>query len=205
MKKVDLRKELRHLYKPSAREVVLIDVPEMNFLMVDGAGGPNNSQHFQEAVQALYGVSYTLKFMIRKEKAVDYPVMALEGLWWTGDTVEFRLENKDAWKWRLMIMQPEWVTGGLAAEAVEQVGKKKELPALSRVRFAALHEGLSAQILYIGPYAEEGPTIARIHDYIRGNGYELAGKHHEIYLGDPRRTAPERLKTVLRQPVRKSR
>jgi len=203
MSKVDLKKDLTHLYNPSAKEVSVVDVPTMNFLMVDGSGDPNVSLEYQQAMEALFSLSYALKFRVKKSNGVDYAVMPLEGLWWTDDPSQFSLSNKGIWRWTAMIMQPEYVTGDLFAEALAEVRRKKDLVALDRVRFESYHEGLSAQIMHIGPYAAEEPTIARLHSFIRENGYELSGKHHEIYLSDPRRTAPEKLRTVLRQPVRK--
>ena len=200
MVRVDFKKELKHLYYPSMRQVAIVDVPEMNFLMVDGAGDPNTAQEYKDAVEALYSLSYALKFMTRREKATDYVVMPLEGLWWTGDMSKFSVEDKDAWKWIAMIMQPEYVTKGLVDKALEHV-RNKNLPALSKTRFESLHEGLSAQIMHIGPYSEEDPTIQRLHRHIKENGYKLRGKHHEIYLSDPRKSAPERMKTVIRQPI----
>ncbi len=201
MKKMDLKKELKHLYRPSAKEPSVVDVPPMSFLMVDGAGDPNSSQEYQEAVSALYSVAYSLKFMVKKgEAAVDYGVMPLEAVWWADDA-RFDLEDKDTWLWTAMIMQPEYVTQALFEEALVQVEKKKDPPALSRVRFESFHEGLSAQIMHIGPYAEEEPTVERLHNFIAQGGYQLRGRHHEIYLSDPNRTAPHRLKTVIRQPI----
>ena len=202
MEKIDLKKQLKHLYNPP-KEFVFVDVPEMNFLMIDGKGDPNTSQEYKDAIETLYALSYTLKFMVKKEKMVDYVVMPLEGLWWTESMSEFTTENKDIWKWTSMIMQIEYVTEELFNRAVEQVKAKKNLPALSKVKFKSFHEGLSAQIMYFGPYSDEGPTIQKLHNFIKDNGYELSGKHHEIYLGDPRKTAPEKLKTVIRQPVKK--
>ncbi len=203
MAKIDFKKDLKHLYNPSAKEVVIIDVPQMNFLMVDGAGNPNTSQEFKDAIEALYGISYAIKFMIKKEMAIDYTVMPSEGLWWCDDMAEFNTENKDAWKWTLMIMQPQYVTEVLFNKALEQVEKKKKLPAISRIRFQNLHEGLSAQIMHIGPYSAEAPTIKKLHNFVKANGYGFSGKHHEIYLSDPRRSAPEKMKTVIRQPIKK--
>ena len=200
MEKIDLKKELKHLYNPS-KEIALVDVPEMNFLMIDGAGDPNTSQDYKDAIESLYAVSYTLKFMVKKEKAVDYVVMPLEGLWWTEPMSQFTMENKDMWQWTAMIMQPEYVTEELFNRAVEQVQIKKNLPSLSKIKFKSLYEGLSTQLMYIGPYSAEGPTIEKLHNFIEENGYELRGKHHEVYLSDPRRSAPEKLKTVIRQPV----
>jgi hypothetical protein len=202
MEKIDLRKQWKHLYKPSPKKVEIVDVPQMNFLMIDGRGDPNTSQEFQEAVEALFGVSYAAKFMVKKgETAIDYSVMPLEGLWWMDDMAEFSIERKHEWKWTAMIMQPEYVGADLLQAAMEQVEKKKNPAALSKLRFESYHEGESAQIMHIGPFAEEGLTIEKIHQFIEDNGYALSGKHHEIYLSDFRRAAPEKLKTVIRQPV----
>ncbi len=203
MEKIDFKKRFKKLYNPSAKEVVVADIPEMNLLMVDGIGDPNKAPEFKEAIEALYSVSYTLKFMLKKGKtAVDYVVMPLEGLWWADDISDFKAGKKERWKWTLMIMQPDFVTNDMVKKAIEEVGKKKELAAIAKIRFETLHEGLSAQIMHIGPYSAEAPTIQKIHDYMKENGYTFAGKHHEIYLSDPRQTAPERLKTVIRQPIR---
>jgi len=203
MKKVDLKKDLKHLYNPSAKEVVTVDVPDMNFLMIDGVGDPNTSQDYKDAIEALYALSYSLKFIIKNGKtAIDYGVMPLEGFWWTDDMAKFDVENRDIWKWTAMIMQPEYVSKELFGEALGQVTKKKNPAALSKVRFESFHEGISAQIMHIGPYSAEGPTIERIHGFIKEKGYKLNGKHHEIYLSDPRKTAPEKMKTVIRQAVR---
>ncbi|OGP56179.1 MAG: hypothetical protein A2Y65_06440 [Deltaproteobacteria bacterium RBG_13_52_11] len=203
MKKIDYKKELKHLYTASAKNVEAVEVPQMNFLMIDGEGDPNTSQAFQDAVEALFSVSYTLKFMIKKGKeGIDYGVMPLEGLWWADDMSQFSIENKDNWKWTLMIMQPEYVTGNLVDEAIEQVKKKKSLTALPTIRFEAFSEGKAAQIMHIGPFSEEGPTIQKVHDFIKEMKYKLSKKHHEIYLSDIRKAAPEKLKTIIRQPMK---
>ena len=203
MQKIDLKKEWKHLYKPSSKKIDIVEVPKMTFLMSDGRGDPNTSQEFQAAVEALFGVSYTAKFMIKKsESAVDYAVMPLEGLWWADNMPEFSIERKADWKWTAMIMQPEYVTRDLLQAAMEQVKKKKNPRALSKLRFDSFHEGKAAQIMHIGPFAEEGPTIEKIHKFIFDNGYEITGKHHEIYLSDFRRAAPQNLKTVIRQPFK---
>ena len=200
--KIDFRKELKHLYNSSAKKVEIVDVLMMNFLMIDGSGDPNTAQEYKDSVEALFAIFYALKFMLKKEKGVDYGVLPLEGLWWTDDMIQFSMENKDVWKWTAMIMQPEYVTEGLVNKSLEQVEKKKNPPALPKIKFESFHEGLSAQIMHIGPYSVEGPTIERLHNFIKENGYELKGKHHEIYLSDPRRSAPERMKTIIRQPMR---
>jgi hypothetical protein len=203
MEKIDLRKTLKHLYKPSAKAPETVDVPEMNFLMIDGEGDPNTSETFQDAVGALYAVSYTLKFTFKQgDPPVDWTVMPLEGLWSADDVADFSIDDKSNWKWTLTIVQPEPVTPEAVASAIQQAQKKKDNPALAQVRFEPFREGLSAQIMHIGPYPDEGPTIEKLHEFIRENGHELRGKHHEIYLGDPRRAAPEKLKTIIRQPMR---
>ncbi len=202
MTKIDLKKEYRDFYSASAKQAALVVVPEINFLMVDGMGDPNTAKEYSDAIEALYGVAYTLKFAIKKgPQAIDYGVMPLEGLWWADDMTQFSTGNKDVWKWTSMIMQPEFVTKELVEDAIEAVRKKKQLPALSKLRFESFEEGLSAQVMHIGPYSAEGPTIERLHDFVRTSGHELRGKHHEIYLSDPRKAAPDKMKTIIRQPI----
>ncbi len=203
MKKIDFKKEFGKLYFPSAKDVVVVDVPPMNFAMVDGAGNPNRNPAFQQAIEALYGVSYTLRFGLKKQGVAEYRVGPLESLWWTDASGGFSMDPKEEWKWTSMILQPDVVTRAHFQEAVSQLKEKRNPVALSKVRLERFHEGLSAQVLHIGPYSAEKPTIERIHLFIQENGYKLSGKHHEIYLGDPRRSAPEKLKTVLRQPMRR--
>ncbi len=201
MAKVDLRKEWKELYAPSAKVAGLVTVPPMRFLMIDGQGDPNSSPAYQEALEALYALSYALKFAVKRAEGVDYAVMPLEGLWWAGGPAHFGLDSRETWLWTAMIMQPEYVTQERVEEALAEVRTKKGLAACDLVRFAWLEEGLAAQIMHVGPYAEEAPTIARLHTYIAEQGCVPRDKHHEIYLSDPRRTAPERIKTVIRQPV----
>ena len=202
MKKIDYKKELKHLYKPPVKNVVIVNVPQMNFLMIDGKGDPNSSQTFQDAVESLYALSYGIKFMVKKgELAIDYGVLPLEGLWWTEDMSKFSVECKSDWKWTLMIMQPEFITGEMVAEATEQVRNKKNPVALSSLRFESLTEGKAAQIMHIGPFSEEGPTIQKVHEFIKDKGGQLRAKHHEIYLSDIRKAAPENWKTIIRQPM----
>jgi hypothetical protein len=204
MTKIDLKKDLKHLYNPSKKNFAVVEVPAMNFLMVDGRGDPNTSADYQAAIEALFSLSYTLKFMLKKSGAVDYAVMPLEGLWWVDDVHRGDLwVNKDEWYWTAMMMQPDVVAAEHIAAAIEEVRRKKAPSALDKVRFEQFNEGLAAQILYTGPYADEKPTIDRLHHFIVKSGCQLAGKHHEIYLNDFRRTAPDKLKTVIRQPMRK--
>ena len=195
--------EFKRLYSPSAKACQLVDVPEMRFLMVDGSGDPNTSQDFQEAIQALHSASYTLKFALKKSGGPEFRVMPLEALWWNDVDGSFDMNSKSAWSWTAMIRQPDFVDEATMAEAIRQAGARRELPGLSKMRFERFEEGLSAQVIHVGPYAEERPTIERLHAFIAEQGCEPAGKHHEIYLGDPRRAAPDKLKTVIRQPVRR--
>ncbi|MGW8251360.1 MAG: GyrI-like domain-containing protein [Anaerolineales bacterium] len=208
MEKLDLRKQYRHLYQPSAKVVKVVDVPPMQFAMIDGeiepGHSPGSSPAFQQALEALYGISYTLKFASkqRKENPLDYSVMALEGLWWVEDG-KFDITHPGNWRWTAMIMQPDHISQVMYLEALDQLRRKKPNPALDKMRFETFHEGLSMQIMHVGPYSEEPATIAKMEAFARENGYLLRGNHHEIYLGDPRRAAPEKLKTVLRHPIEK--
>jgi hypothetical protein len=201
MKKIDLKKDLKHLYQPSAKEVVQLDVPTMNYLMVDGEGDPNTSRAYADAVEALFAVSYAVKFMLKKgPAAIDFAVMPLEGLWWADDMSKFSIEDKSNWKWTMMIMQPSFVTREIIESGIADVTKKKSPAAISKPRLETLTEGKCAQILHIGPFSEEGPAIGKVHQFIDAKS-ERSGKHHEIYLSDIRRAAPANWKTIIRQPM----
>jgi hypothetical protein len=200
MGKLDLKKDLKHLYQASAKEIVQVDVPAFNFLMVDGEGDPNTSKEYAQAVEALFTVSYAIKFMVKKTRAIDYAVMPLEGLWWAEDMSAFATQDKSNWKWTAMIMQPSFVESALIETAMAEVRKKKNLPGVSRLRLEAFLEGRCAQVLHIGPFADEGPTIARLHAFIDARAAR-SGKHHEIYLSDIRRADPKAWKTIVRQPM----
>lgn len=205
MDKIDFKKELKELYAPKNKDWEFVDVPAMNFLMVDGAGNPNTSQSYKEAVEALYTVSYTLKFMSKRQLGKDYSVPPLEGLWYADDMTVFETRDKDAFHWTMMIMQPEWITKQMIDQAIVAVKEKKgsTVPALQKVRFDTYAEGKSLQLMHIGSYDDEGPKLAYLHhEYMPQNGLEFNGNHHEIYIGDPRKAAPEKLKTILRQPVK---
>jgi hypothetical protein len=202
MEVINFKKELKHLYQASSKEVVVVDVPPMNFLIVDGEGDPNTSQAFSDAIGALFAVAYTVKFMIKRGPlAIDYGVMPLEGLWWADDMTKFTPEDKSNWKWTVMIMQPSFVTLEIIESAIIEVQKKKNPTALSKVRFECVSEGRCAQIMHIGPFSEEGPTIEKVHEFIDTIG-QRRGKHHEIYLSDIRKAAPSNWKTIVRQPMR---
>jgi hypothetical protein len=202
--KIDYKKELKTLYNPPKKEPVIVDVPPMNYLMIDGKGDPNTAQEYKDAISTLYPLAYTIKFAVKKGMEIDFGVMPLEGLWWAPDMAKFSVEDKSDWLWTAMIMQPEHVTAKFFEEAVEQTREKKNPPSIDKVRFEAYHEGTCVQLMHIGPYADEAPNIERMHAYAFERGYTLRGKHHEIYLSDPNRTAPERLKTVIRQPIEKA-
>ena len=201
MKKIDFKKELKRLYQPSAKDVSMVEVPVMNFLMIDGEGDPNTAPSYQEAVEALFSVSYAIKFKVKKTLAIDYGVLPLEGLWWADDMAQFSVADKSGWKWTMMIMQPEFVNSAMVRETIAEVKKKKDLPALALLRCAPFNEGKCAQILHIGPFTAEGPTVAKVHAFISSVG-KLSGKHHEIYLSDIRKADPAKWKTVIRQPLR---
>jgi hypothetical protein len=199
--KVDFKRELRQLFGAS-RKPELVDVPVLNYLMMDGHGDPNTAVEYRQAVEALYAISYAAKFLVKgAPDGVDYGVLPLEGLWWTADMSKFSAEDKSAWDWTMMIMQPDVVTAEIFERALAKTAKKG-LAALGRLRLERFAEGGSAQIMHVGPYATEQPTIQRLHAFIIAEqGLHLRGKHHEIYLSDPRRTAPEKMKTIIRQPV----
>ena len=202
MRKIDYKKDLKHLYRPSAKKVEAVDVPRMNFLMTDGKGDPNTSQEFKDAIGVLYPLSYTLKFMIKKGGiGVDYGVLPLEGLWWADDMSSFVDDRREHWQWTLMIMQPELVTEQMVQEANAQVLKKKNPVSLPLVRFESFEEGKVAQILHVGPFSEEGPSVEKVHAFIEESGSQRRGKHHEIYLSDIRRAAADNWKTIIRQPM----
>jgi hypothetical protein len=194
--------ELTWLYRATATPQV-VDVPDLTFLMIDGHGDPNTSPAYAEAVQALYAVSYAVKFAIKRSGGTDHKVAPLEGLWWALDMTDFSMERKSNWDWTMMIRQPGEATPDLVARTAEETAAKKRIPAARGLRLQIYAEGRAAQVLHVGPYAAEAPTIARLHAFISDHGYvfdDRRHKHHEIYLGDPRRTSPDRLKTIIRQP-----
>ncbi|MBN9036610.1 MAG: GyrI-like domain-containing protein [Rhizobiales bacterium] len=203
MEKLDFRKTMKALWQPPVGRFTIVDVPKMQFAMVDGKGDPNVSEDYKAAVQWLYGVSYALKFASKRELGRDYTVAPLEGLWWADDMADFVRGDKSRWQWTMMIMQPDWIARPMFDAAVARAREKLGTPPPG-LRLEDYDEGLSVQVMHVGPYSAEGPTLARLHgEFLPANGLKETGRHHEIYIGDPRRTAPEKLKTVLRQPVRR--
>jgi len=207
MEKLDLRKQYKNLYNPSAKKAEIVEVPRLKFVMIDGriepGMEPGTSPGFVDAMTALYGAAYTLKFTskLRKDNPIDYSVMAVEGLWFVEDG-NFDITIKDNWLYTLMILQPEHITPELLADALEQIRKKRgDHPALTRLRLEDFQEGLCVQMMHIGPYATEPATVGKMDAYAREQGYMMHHKHHEIYLSDPRRAQPEKLKTILRHPI----
>ena len=205
MTRIDFKKAWKHLYRPSKSDFSLVEVPAMRFLMIDGRGDPNTAPAYRSAVEALFSVAYTLKFMSKNDLGKDYVVPPLEGLWWADDMQAFTLRrDKSQWLWTMMVMVPDWLSAEMVVQARAAARKKKELPALPKMRCEGYDEGLAVQVMHIGPYDDEGPVLHRMHtEYLPAHGLTFNGKHHEIYLSDPRRAAPEKLKTVLRQPVRR--
>ncbi len=206
VKKVDFKKEYKALFSPKAKSPEIIEVPAFKYLMVDGKGNPNESEEFGEKVGLLYGLAYTIKFMLKKDEndPFDFTVPPLSGLWCADDVTAFVENRKDEWNWTVMIMMPDRITPEIFEQAKKTLVKKKNPPHISQARLDIYQEGLSAQIMHIGPYSEEGPTIATLHKFFEEKNYTFNGRHHEIYLGDPRRTKPEKLKTIIRQPVKKA-
>lgn len=202
MTKRDFKKELKPLYSAPAGKPVPVEVPTLAYLMIDGAGDPNTAPAFQQAIETLFPVAYALKFMAKKGAlGIDYGVMPLEGLWWADDMASFNPDDKAGWQWTLMIMQPDFITAAMVDEALQQVRSKQNPVALPKLRFETLTEGKVAQIKHVGPFSTEGPTVEALHAFIAAEGLTRRGKHHEIYLSDMRRAAPEKWQTLIRQPV----
>jgi hypothetical protein len=202
MDRLDMKKTLKEFYTARTERVTAVDVPAGNFLMIDGRGDPNSAPEYAEAMQGLYSLAYTIKFTLKNTRGTDFAVMPLEGLWWVPDMRDFSDKKKDEWYWTMMIRMPDFVENDDVETARETAAKRKELPALPKVTLKPYAEGLAAQVMHIGSYSEETENIKRVHDWIEENGYERSGKHHEIYLSDPNRTAIEKLKTIVRQPYK---
>lgn len=205
MDKIDFKKTMKELYQPASREFELVDVPDMQFVKVDGEGDPNTSPAYRKAVEWLYAVSYAMKFAAKEAHGKDYVVPPLEGLWWAEDPSVFVTRKKDEWRWTMMIMVPDFVDKAIFHASLTKSSKKRGEPP-SSLRLEAYAEGTSLQALYIGSYEDEGPTLSRLYEEVMWSaGYTHNGPHHEIYLGDPRKTESAKLKTILRQPVGRTR
>ena len=204
MDKLDLLKQKKGLYSAFLNKVSFLTIPPLKYLMINGEGDPNTSQLYKNSLQALYALAYGLKFAIKKgTPSIDFKVMPLEGLWWVEDMNLFSVKNKEDWKWTMMILQPDMINEGLVKEICDQVVRKKGLVLAKNVRFEQYTEGDCAQLLHLGPYSAEGDNIEKLHKTILEHGYQRKGKHHEIYLNTPLKTAPEKLKTIIRQPIEK--
>jgi hypothetical protein len=200
--KVDFKKEI-DAYRARRGPFQIVEVPDLQYLMIDGHGDPDSDPAFADATAALYPLAYRLKFASRRTLDRDYVVMPLEGLWWADDMASFTASrDKSRWDWTLMIMVPEWIDQDMVGEAVDQIAAKDGPRRLSEVRLQALSEGRCVQTLHVGSYDDEAETLRRMHDdFIPDSGLRMVGKHHEIYLSDARKVAPEKLRTILRQPV----
>ncbi|OHD55894.1 MAG: hypothetical protein A2014_00560 [Spirochaetes bacterium GWF1_49_6] len=203
MEKRDFKKEMKEFYGQRTENPSIVTIPPMNFITIEGQGDPNASKEYTEALNALYSAAYTVKFMIKKGREIDYGVMPLQGLWWADDLSSFTESHRDLWKWRMMIFQPEFVTREIFDTAIAEVRRKKNPRSLPKLRFESYDEGLCAQILHVGPFTTEPATILRLHEFIGANGYRRRGLHHEIYLTNIERTAPAKWKTIIRQPMEK--
>lgn len=200
--KRDLKKELSGLYSASARTVQRAVVPTLRFLKIDGQGDPNASREYAQAVEALFALSYAVKFRAKKSPLeINYGVMPLEGLWWADDMSSFTTGDRAGWRWTMMILQPDFIDGDFIEATRTSVAAKKDLPALQGIRLESFTEGLVAQTMHVGPFSDEGPTIERVHRFIEESGHRLVGKHHEIYLSDIRKADPSKWKTIIRQPM----
>ncbi|MFF2522088.1 GyrI-like domain-containing protein [Streptomyces liangshanensis] len=198
----DVKREQKEFYAPKNTAWAIVDVPEQRFIAIDGTGNPNTAPAYASAVEALYAVAYTLKFAGKRTENGDFVVAPLEGLWWADRPEVFTSGAKDAWNWTMLINMPSWITKEMIEDAQQTALAKKKLPTISRLRHLTLHEGPSAQVLHIGSYDDEAPVLHELHHtYLAANDLRPSGLHHEIYLSDPRKTAPEKLKTILRQPV----
>lgn len=197
--KLELRKTTKEFYRPPVGEVELVDLPPTKYIMVDGEGEPGG-ESFQQAMGVLYGLAYTMKFRSKKLLKKDYDMMAPEGLWWVRGR-KFDMAKRDEWLWTLMIMVPDFITPSIFSDSAHELRERKDPPGLDRARLETLEEGTCVQIMHVGPYSAETASIAKLDAFAKEHGYKMVGKHHEIYFGDPRRTAPSKLRTIIRHPV----
>jgi len=202
MSKIDFKKEFKELYSSKKDKVSFIDVPKLKYLSIEGKGDPNTAQEYQDAIETLMSVSFKTKFIMKKEYDKDYVVMPLEGLWYADNMDDFVTDNKSNWKWNSLIMQPDFIKKEHINQAIDDAIQKKDLNSIKKLKFIKLNEGLSAQIMHIGPFSNESSTVEKLHNSIKDNDYSFNGLHHEIYLSDIRRSKPEKLRTIIRQPIK---
>lgn len=201
--KADLRREITTYAAPRGRFEVVV-VGAAHYLAVEGQGDPNSAPAYRDALATIYPVAYRLKLTSKTVLDRDYTVMPLEALWWSDDLTTFTsARDKARWRWRLLNLVPSWLDAGHVAAARTAVARAGNAPALDALRYEPLDEGLVVQTLHVGPYDDEGPVLVAMHQHAADQGLALRGRHHEVYLSDPRRTAPARLRTILRQPVRR--
>ncbi len=207
MQKIDFKKTMKEAFSASTKKVSFVEIPEMQFLMVEGKGYPTNNLSYQQSFEALYGVAYTLKFMlkfnesIRSEKYCDYVIPPFGTQWWMTEG-DFDIHKPDLWRWNNMLMQPDFITPELVEKAKSELKKKRDVVSLNLLRFERFYEGKVAQMMYIGPYTGAGEVALKIIHEIESQGFKFHGKHHELYFNDPRKTQPEKLKTLVRLPYR---
>ena len=203
METQDSKKEFNRLYRATTRRIDEVDVPAMKFLMVDGSCQGSNYHEFRNGIEGLFALSHGIKAAIaRTHIGFEYAVMPLECLWWVRGRGDYTPENREEWKWILMMVQPEYVTSALVREALGGMGKGGALPAISKVRFGVFAEGLSAQTLHNGPRGEKWTTLRRLRAFIEKRGYQVRGRHHEVYISDPRTMTADKMKMILRLPIK---
>lgn len=200
LERIDLKADLHRFYFPTRRPE-MVDVPPLRYLAIDGQGPPGEGTAFEDAIRALYPIAYTVKFTERRMAGKDFPVMPLEALWYTEADGTFDHRSGKPWRWTAMILMPDLISADMVDRIAADIAATKALPIALEARLREVREGRSAQVLHVGPWSEETSTIEALHAFIRERGLHPAGAHHEIYLSDPRRTAPERLRTVIRQPA----
>ncbi|TWU51577.1 GyrI-like domain-containing protein [Rubripirellula reticaptiva] len=199
--KVDFKKSIAS-YKAKSGQFSVIEVPTMNFIAINGDKGPA-SKEFTAAIETLYPVAYHLKFMSKRSLEKDYVVPPLEAIWWARDMDAFTTKfDQSQWEWTAMIMVPDWITDAMVQSSLSDVTAKKAPPSIDKLRLTQIDEGICVQTMHIGSYSDEGPVLKEMHEkFIPNNGLQMRGKHHEIYFNDFRKVAPEKLRTMLRQPV----
>lgn len=200
--KIDFKKT-RDCYQARRGQFRIVDVPDLQYLMIDGHGDPNTAPAYADALAALYPVAYKIKFASKRELDRDYVVPPLEALWWATDMAAFTARrDKSQWDWTVMIMVPEWITGAMVEAARAMVAGPTPSSSLEALRLDTLREGRSVQTLHVGPYDAEADVLAELHHtFIPNAGLRMTGKHHEIYFSDARKVEPAKLRTILRQPV----